>query len=441
MKTASLRTRLLWRIALLMTVGLGTIGTFAYLNTREEAREIYDAQLAHFAKVLASMSEDEIEEGTITPRVISTDNSHFITPYEKDFAYRVWWKNTAILQSDNALLFGASSQSLGYTDRMTSRGLWRFFVLQEGDLIVEVGEDYEARHDLIEKIALSILGPLLFVFPLLMAAIWCGVRFGIAPLDRLQQQLSTQQPESLKPIAIGAVPQEINALVYTLNSLILKVEGVIDREKRFASYAAHELRTPLAALRTQVQVALRSPDVDEQKALFSEVVEGIDRMGHLVQQLLILVRAQNLTLPDTTVCISTLADRVCKEMTPFAAEKQQKLNTEITPSLYIRGDEAMLAALLRNLIDNAIRYSPERTHITVTLTSTAIGTMLTVENEGAELSKEQCECIFEPFYRGQQNTTQGTGLGLSIVAWIAKQHQAKITCVSESPKTTITVKF
>lgn len=436
----SLRFRLLKIIAIPLMVSLIAIDISAYLSAKHEAEEIYDAQLAHFARVLGLLTQHEIDEGDLTEKLILLQEGKFNTPYEKDLAYRVWLDDNILLQSDNAMPFGPLTQSSGFTDRAIGHQLWRLFILREGNVTIEVAEDYHARNDLTEKVALSILLPLLLIFPALIITIWYGVRFGVAPLEKISNAIQQQKPEALKPIEDKAVPDEVKPLIEALNRLMQRVEEVIAREKRFTGYAAHELRTPLAALKTQVQVALRCKDLQEQQTMFGEVVPGIDRMAHLVEQLLTLVRAQHSEgeSEKTQINFSALLQGTIADFVNIALQKNQHITSHITDNIHIIGNADMLHVLLRNILDNAIRYSPENADIDISLQLQENQlAVLAVSNSGVTLSDKQISHLFDPFYRGADNKTQGAGLGLAIVNWIAKQHHAVLSCSSSNNKTTI----
>lgn len=426
MKPFSLRMRLLKLIAIPLVIGLGGVAIASYFSAKLEAEEIYDAQLAHFARVLGLLTQHEIEEGDVSEKLIQLNKGTPSAPYEKNFAYRVWLKNDVILQSSNALPFGPRTQGEGFTDRKMGKELWRLFVLKEGDVTVEVAEDYHARIDLVEHVAISILLPFLFMVPVLFGAIWCGMRFGIAPLEAVSNNIRKQRPESLEPIQLPNIPQEISPVIESFNLLIKRVEQTLEREKRFTGYAAHELRTPLAALKTQVQVALRSKSLPEQKEMFADVLLGIDRMTHLVEQLLTLVRAQNLQQPMQPLHLQPLLQQSLEGIAAIILEKRLHVETSFEGDAVIQGNPEMLAILLRNILNNACRYSREGGLIEITQTLRDGNIYVTIRNEtSTPFSEGDIENIFEPFYR-METEVAGTGLGLSIAKWIAKQHHIDI---------------
>lgn len=441
MKRCSLRLRLLRLVAIPLSIGMAVIGMASFIGARHEAEEIYDAQMTHFAHVLGVLIRHEIEEGDISEKRIHLQAGTFNTQYVKDFAYRVWLGENILLQSENADPFGPLTQASGFTDRAMGKKLWRVFVLRDGDVSVEVAEDYHARRDLTQHVAISILVPFLMVFPLLIITVWYGARFAIAPLDALSRRIQQQRPEALEPIDLPVIPKEVVPLVETINRLMERMNEVIEREKRFTGYAAHELRTPLAALKTQVQVALRAKDMETQKAMFQDVLTGIDRMTHLVEQLLTLMRMQGAMQVMHHLDFSGLVRKACAEFLKAAEAKRQTLEMQIVPGIAISGNEDMLAILLRNLLDNAVRYTPDGGFIEITLEEREERSVFHIANSGANLSAEQQERLFEPFYRANSSETQGAGLGLAIVKWIVMQHNAVLRFTSGGERFTISIEW
>lgn len=429
MKKSSLRLRLLKLIALPLLAGLAGMASLAYFSAKKEAEEIYDAQLAHFARVMGTLAQHEVQEGDTETKTIRMDPEKFVTPYEKDVAYRVWLDGDILLQSENANRFGPPTQTSGFTDRKINHDLWRLFVLHEGNVTVEVAEDYHARRDLVEHVAASIILPFLFVLPLIFCAIGIGMRLGFAPLDNLSKHIRSQRPDALQPIHLPNVPQEIRPIIESLNQLMAQVERALEREKRFTGYAAHELRTPIAALKTQVQVALRSRNREEQEELFVEVEKGIDRMGRLVEQLLALVRAQKMEQSMQPVSIPPLLSQMVNDFAAMAQARQLHFDVHVTEHAVVFGNPEMLTILLRNVLDNAIRYSPAGGSIVINQILEDKTVYIAISNHTVrEIPPSELQHIFEPFYRIKEVNVEGTGLGLSIAQWIAKQHHAQINC-------------
>jgi two-component system sensor histidine kinase QseC len=433
--TPSLRNRLLAYVCVPLLLGLLAIGLGSYRSARLEAGKIYDAQLVHFAQVLHELTEHELREAgpTAIAARIRIPMAASSTPYEKDLLYRVWRGEQLLLQSPQAQLLDHKTHTPGFTDRSMNGRRLRMFMQARDGIMVEVAEYDAARTDLIHHMALSILVPFFFVIPLLVVAVWWGVRIGLRPLNLLSSAVEKLNPAALQPLALpSALPRELAPFAASINQLMARVEEVIEREKRFTGYAAHELRTPLAALKTQMQVALREKDEQQRRQMYGEAVAGVDRMAHLVSQLLLLLRSQKGEEPLSEQDLSALVERVATEMRPAMNAKGQSLACEIAPGIRQLGHADMLRVLLRNLLDNASRYSPQGAALRLHLSAHGQDAwVLRVHNSGVSLSDEECHHMFEPFYRGKQNVTPGAGIGLAIVSWIARMHRLRVVAATE----------
>jgi signal transduction histidine kinase len=438
----SLYTRLLRMTSIPLVLGLIAIGIYSYLAARAEAENIYDAQLAHFAQVIGLLAHHEVEAGNISSKVIRMQEGDFAIPYQKDFAYRVWLKDRLLLHSENAVGFGKKMLSAGFADKYINNFLWRFYVLHEDNLTIEVAEDYHIRRDLVKQVGISIVVPLFLIFPILVAAVWYGVRYGISPLHNLSELIRRQTPENLNPVQLERIPKEVLPLVTALNHLMMQVNEAIDREKRFTRYAAHEMRTPLAALKTQIQVALREKDAATRKELLQDVLGGVDRATHLLEQLLLLARAQQQDIVKQQVDMSHSISTLIAAFHPIVVHKNQQLTASIAPDIFMDGNPELLTILVRNLLDNACKYSPENATITLKLEAQhKHGFSLRVSNSPVSLSQEQAQRMFDPFYRAshQEDTPQGAGLGLAIVSWIVRTHHLTLAHQVEGQSFTVSV--
>lgn len=442
---SSLRNRLLACVCAPLLLGLLTIGFGSYHSAKQEAHKIYDAQLVHFAQVLYELAQHEINEGdavgdmaNIRLRMAAPST----TTYENDLLYRVWRGEHLLLQSPQAQLLYHKTHTEGFTDRMAEGRRLRMFMQQRDGMMVEVAEYDAVRTDLVHHMALSILLPFFFVIPLLVLVIWWGVRHGLRPMTMVSTAVARLNPTALEPLPLThALPRELAPFVASINTLIARVEEVIAREKRFTGYAAHELRTPLAALKTQLQVARREKDEASRLQMYDEAVAGVDRMAHLVNQLLLLLRSQNGDVQRSEQSLSALVEAVANDMRGAIHAKRQLLECSIQPGIFCLAHAEMLRVMLRNLLDNASRYSPEEATITVTLAAEGATNdwVLHLHNSGVQLSADECLHMFEPFYRGKQNVTAGAGIGLAIVSWIARMHGLQVTASSPEQGVTIRV--
>lgn len=288
------------------------------------------------------------------------------------------------------------------------------------------------RHDKIEKrvqkelaehLVESLLRPLLFGLPLLGGWIWFATRRGLAPLDEIAAQIGARAPERLDPVAPALAPREIRPLLDALNDLFARVERTLESERRFTADAAHELRTPLAALSAQAQVAQRARDGTERAQALAQIVAGSRRAGHLVDQLLTLARLDPaVPLPMETVRLDALAAEVCADHGAAALDKDIALELDAPREVVVAGNADLLRILLRNLLDNALRYTPPGGRIEVGI---APG-VLRVDDSGPGIPAAERANVLRRFYRLAGQEIAGSGLGLSIVARIAELHGAQL---------------
>jgi two-component system sensor histidine kinase QseC len=309
---------------------------------------------------------------------------------------------------------------------------WRLFAAQgaEADVQVWVGEDTSARWDILGGVLRGLLLPLLLGLPLIGLMCWWVIRSGFQPLRHLTHTLSQRSAESLEALPEPAqpLPAEIAPLQATLNALFARVRTLLESERRFTADAAHELRTPIAAVRTQAQVALGATEEGERRHALEATLLGCDRASHLVQQLLTLSRLEAQGLVRGTCCdLAALAQRQAADLALVALERQQNLSLVSDGPCRVQGDEALLGVLLRNLLDNALRYSPAGASIEITVQSREQGPWLRVEDSGPGLPPEALARLGERFFRVLGSGADGSGLGWSIVRRIASVHLATVS--------------
>lgn len=430
LKHGSLKGRLLKLLLIPLAVGLCVIGVASYFGAYHETEEVYDAQLVHFARVLHRLTLHEIEEGDASIKQIDNQSGDMIHSYEKHFAYRVLLGHDVILNSLNSTDFGPSTQSEGFTERMIDDTHWRFFVLREGDVTVEVAEENEVRLDLIRHVLAGIFLPQLVLIPLIGGVIWLGVAKGVQPLSALSALINERNPTSLQPINAPIVPREVAPVIDAINDLMRRMTEVLEKEKHFSNYAAHELRTPLAALKTQIQVALRSKDARQQQALFGDAVHSIDRMSHLVEQLLTFVRVQRSDTALESVDLSQICHDVLREIETELVRTNRHIDLQIDAAIHCMGNVELLQALVRNLLSNALKYTREGGRIEMQLKQQSGQIVLSVSDDGIGIEPSAKPKLFDSFFRAAPSHAEGSGLGLAIVKWVADTHHADIAVSS-----------
>ncbi len=322
----------------------------------------------------------------------------------------------------------------GYADMDLNEETWRTYSLSEprSGFMVQVGEKLAFRLELVGYITRNTLMPLLLALPVLAVLIWAVVGHALAPLQRVAREVSMREPDALHPIDDNDSPSEVYGLLLALNQLFARLQSAIKRERQFTADAAHELRTPLAALKAHLQVArVRSKDPATRESL-DQALEGVDRATHSVEQLLVLARAdaaQTRVLMGARVDLREVVQDVVSALSQQAIERDIDLGIDAPDALPVLGDATMLRLMLRNLVDNAVRYTPTGGKVTVVAAAGAAGRWLEVADDGVGVPHEQRERIFDRFHRGadeQAIGATGSGLGLSIVKRIAELHGAAI---------------
>ncbi|MDA8383935.1 MAG: ATP-binding protein [Betaproteobacteria bacterium] len=420
----SLRRRLLVFLIGLTAAQWIVMSIGAFLDADHEIDRIFDAQLARSAHVLLARADADLDDLGRAGSGIEYDPG-------RELAFQVWGPgHRLLLRSAAAPAQPMSPQRQGYSDVRIEGARWRVFSQWDGrhGLLIQVGERYAIRHKLAGLIALRMGDLTLVGLPVLAFLIWVGVGQGLLPLQRVAKELRSRAPEHLAPLDMATAPVEVLPLIEALNALLSQVAGAMEHERRFTADAAHELRTPLAALRAQAQVALRANADGVRRQALHQVMQGVDRAAHLVDQLLTLARFD----PDLdktqwrSVDLRAIAAEGVSEMAPGALAKGVELALAPGAPCAVRGDPGALRILLRNLLDNAVRYSPTGTKVTVQTRKETRACLLEVVDNGPGLAPDIRERAFERFYRGLGSGTDGSGLGLSIVRRVAELHGASV---------------
>ncbi len=316
-------------------------------------------------------------------------------------------------------------------------------------VLVQVAETQEKRTRLANEIIKGVIFPQFLILPLAVGLVWFGLGRGLAPLKSMQQRIRDRPPDDLSPIDPQGVPEEISPLVDAFNDMLQRLEGSIEAQKRFIADAAHQMKTPLAGLRTQAQLALRETDPAEVRRSLSQLVLSSERAGHLVSQLLALARMENQRNQAMleTLDLNPLARRLVTEWADEAIRRgiDFGFETDDRPAP-IAGQPMLLRELFSNLIDNALRYTPRGGTVTVRVRTDDPDVLLEVEDNGPGIPESDRELVFERFYRVLGTQIDGSGLGLAIVREIAEQHDADVslrdtTPGAPSPGTTFVVAF
>lgn len=426
------------RLILLLSIGLGiawlVAAWFSHIESREEINQLFDAQLAQSAQVLLGTTSHELHE-RIEHGYDETPASH---EYEQQLAFQVWDKNNLLMRSSAAPIVALATNKAGYSQTTVNGQPWRVLTRWDAnqEFMIQVAEPLAAREALARHITLKMLFPTFIALPVLALLIWFAVGAGLRPLKRLKQEVKQRTANRLEPLAMAGVPEEVAPLAQALNDLFTRLGQAFESERRFTADAAHELRTPLAALKIQAQVALRSTNETERHLALENVLRGVDRATRLVMQLLTLARVD----PETAVIdfkpveLHSLAASVMADLEPLAHAKNIEITLADCKPCHVMGDDAQLGLLIRNLLDNAIRYTPASGSVSVAITN-ANGIALEISDTGPGIAEHERELVKQRFYRITGSGEEGSGLGLSIVRRIAELHGAKlILCDNDGAK-------
>lgn len=428
----SLRLRLLLILVALFSLVWVLITTASYFAAQHEIEELFDAQLAQYARTLQALTQHELEEDE--HEQIQLDNSFLGHEYEKKVMFQVWNGDTLVLHS-GAVPGGPMSNLFGFTDREINGADWRVFALPgaKAAATIQVAERYDVRNELADKISLQVLNPLIVALPLLAVVLWFAVGGGLRPLRSLTREVSKRSPHDLKPLPGNATPKEIAPLVVAINRLLAQLRRALDSERRFTADAAHELRTPLAALKVQAQVAQGATQRDERINAIDSIVAGADRSARLVEQLLTLARLDpEVTKQEfETFDLAALAVKVVGEYAPDAIKKGVDLGFADNSRGQVRGLPDAVRLMLGNMVDNAVKYTPSGGNVDVAVQSSVQGVSVSVSDSGPGIDASLRDRVFNRFYRVVGNEENGSGLGLSIVKRIAELHQAEVGIDSE----------
>ncbi|MCB1532886.1 MAG: sensor histidine kinase N-terminal domain-containing protein [Alphaproteobacteria bacterium] len=406
----------------------------SYLFARHEVEEVYDAQLVHSAKVLLQLTQHEISRNEEFH--LGIENPDLQHKYERNLGFRIWVDNRIITQSPITEVFSDFEAPPGFSDQVIAGHEWRVFVFidTKNKIKIEVSERYDIRYELIIQLMMALILPALAFLPIILIIIWIGVRKVLKPVVKISADVDRRSTHDLSPIKKENLPREIAPLVQALNRLFERIQESFNRERQFTDNAAHELRTPLAAMKTQAQVLLKkAADMPECSADLDNLHASIDRAAHMVDQLLSFTRLQGDQIEFETLNLSALTSEVLKEISPLAVKKKINLEADITPGIKVRGNQHALEIVVRNLIDNAIKFTPAKGRIDVSVhEENGDIVVVKISDSGLGISDSEKQNVFERFYRVQKHK-QGSGLGLSMTKWVCDLHGAEILLSDNTP--------
>lgn len=429
-RPGSLQARLLALVLGLVTAVWLVVAVMTWLDARHELDELLDGHLAQAAAqlVVQSVNADGDEDDGLA-------DAPSLHRYAPRVAFQVFRKGALVMRSTHAGETPMATIRSGFvTVSLPDGERWRVFATAgaHSDVQVYVGELDDSRRAILRAVLRSVLLPMVFALPIMALALWWAVRRGLSPLRELGRALGQRQAQAREPVALADMPTEMEPMVQALNELFQRIGQMVASEQRFTADAAHELRTPIAAIRAQAQVALGAGgDVVQREHALRSTLAGCDRAARLVDQLLTLARLEadalnSLVASAKPADLSAVARRVAADLAPAALLRAQQLELEAAASCAVTGDDVLLGVLVRNLVDNALRYSPDGARVQVSVAAQAGQVVLRVQDSGPGMSEADMAHLGERFFRVLGSGQAGSGLGWSIIRRIAKVLQARI---------------
>lgn len=433
-------------LAISLTTTLTAVGNY-YLD-QKDIQEHLDTLMAVAGLSYAAFLGNNLDPNALKPiqaalkRIPKSIEAHVSPVHPKQpslnemidrFSFELWSKdNKRLLHSSNAPQLDLKTIHDGFNNAIIDNERWRIFSTlnkPSGSRLI-LAERYHIRNELARRIAKDDLYIMLLTFPLSGLLIWIIIGRGLLSLDRVAKEVAHRAPTHLEPVNLKAIPEEIKPMVDELNKLFFRLQEGFNREKRFAADAAHELKTPLAAIKTQAQVALNTNSLDEKNIALEKLITSVNRSTHIVQQLLTMSRlvpdTPNITGFESVNLVRVVRDMLAM-MAPFAIEKHIELEFQADKKTAdFQGNTTSICILVRNLVDNAIRYTDEHGVVLVRVRPHEGHAVLEVIDNGPGIPKALHARVFERFFRVLGNKSSGSGLGLAIVRQICELHHAHI---------------
>ena len=416
----SLRARLLGLLLLAILLTALAQAFVVYGQARNEADSIFDYHMQQMAQALRT--------GVAMPDLPAIDEE-FTSDKGFDFLVQVWTNDGLSVFQSRAGAALPQRAVLGFSEVRVHNTPYRVFSMQTRSQVIQVAQDMRPRRAMARSLAWRTTAPILWMAPLLMLVAWWAVSASLRPVARVRAQVASRKADELSSVAEEGLPDEIRPLVHELNLLFDRVRSAFDAQQHFVSDAAHELRSPLAALRLQVQGLQRARDDETRHLALDRLLAGIDRATRLVEQLLMLARQEAGTaagLPPQPVQLRDLVRASVGEAHAHAQLKHIDLGLGAADDGHVTGQPEALRILLRNLLDNALKYTPERGQVDVSLRREGKFLVLTVEDSGPGIAEAERSRVVDRFYRVQGAASGGSGLGLAIVNAIARSHGTQL---------------
>ena len=423
MKSLRLQMMLLFGVAIVAAAALQFASSLhAAIG---EANKLFDYHMQQMALALQDGDFDQVDWHNLP----GTEMDDF------DFVVQVWSEDGARVYQSRQHRSLPKQAELGYSTATLENGDWRVYAVEENKRVIQIAQKINSRRDRAISFALRTLWPVIPISLLLFCAVWWGINAVLAPLNRIGSELANRNAKSTAPVSAEGVPKEVSLLVTELNSLLSRMGLAIQSQQRFVADAAHELRSPITALRLQVQNLGRARDEILHEQAINRLLGGVDRASRLVEQLLALARQDPGTqesLNFQPVSLNTCVEQAISDVMPFALTKKIIIHAEFDGDAILAGDAESLRIMIRNLLDNAVRYIQDEGRVQIGLSHAGDTLQLNIQDSGEGIPEAERERIFDRFYRVAGSNKSGSGLGLAIAKAIADRHQASIELANAS---------
>ncbi|MDB5655689.1 MAG: two-component sensor histidine kinase [Tardiphaga sp.] len=426
----SLRGRLL--LILIASTSVIWICGFAWIgiSSQAEIQRLLDRRLMEAARMVASLDikPGGIDSGALP--AIANGATLANGNYERRLNCQIWsFDGHLVGRSDNAPTSRMTDQVSGFSERDVDGVHFRVYAIEDAarGVRVLVGDDLGQRYQLLRDLLGGLLVPALVILPLLAFLIWISVRRGLAPLQLATATLSARDAENLTPLEVGRSPSEIRPLIEALNKLFGKVVAAREHERSFVAYAAHEMRTPLAGLKTQAQVAAATPDPKVRATALRHVVDSVDRTARLVKQLLAMSQLDATTTkrPDQWINIGDVLADINRDISRELHPERIKLSASLRHSS-IAIDRELFDLAARNLVENALQLSPAGGTVRLSVQHSDDESLICIEDDGPGIPADEQPMVLQRFFRGRHKSAAGSGLGLAIVTAALDQADATL---------------
>jgi two-component system, OmpR family, sensor histidine kinase QseC len=401
------------------------------INSQSEIQHLLDRRLMEAARMVLSLDVKGSGANSQNLPAVETDNAAEANGnYERRLSCQIWaFDGHLVGRSANAPTSKLTEQVSGFSERDVDDVHFRVYAIEDAarGVRVLVGDDLGQRHQLVRDLLSGLLVPALVILPLVAFLIWISIRRGLAPLRRAAETLSARDAENLTPLEVGHSPSEIRPLVNALNGLFEKVVAAREHERSFVAYAAHEMRTPLAGLKTQVQVATATSDPKIRNTALGHVLEAVDRTARLIKQLLAMSQldASTSKQPDQWVNIGDLLNDINRNISRDLHPERIELSASIRHSS-IAIDRELFDLAARNLVENALQLTPEGGTVRLSVRQNDREAQICIEDDGPGIPVEEQQLVLQRFFRGRHKSATGSGLGLAIVTAALDQADAKL---------------